>query len=106
MRRDCRHPDQVRDNQTQNSRSLFWRRGRLQVRRRTASCWRSARFSRDRSRRLLKAEYKPVKSSQSRLNMPGVRLAQAASQHNALDGILAKDRMLCGLHKNFCKRMV
>ncbi len=76
MRRDWRQPDHLRDSQIQNSRSLFWRRGRLQVRWRTASCWRNARFSRARSRWLLKPERKQVRSSQSMLGMPGLCLAR------------------------------
>ena len=47
---------QILRNSTQNPRSAFESRGRFTERRRTASCWRRATFSRASSRRALKAE--------------------------------------------------
>ena len=47
---------QILRNSTQNPRSVFESRGRFTERRRTASCWRRATFSRASSRRALKAE--------------------------------------------------
>ena len=56
MTRTLSQSVQILRNSTQNTRSTFESRGRFTERRRTASCWRRATFSRASSRRALKVE--------------------------------------------------
>lgn len=65
--RDCSHPDQNRRTATQKSLSSRFSLGRGCRRFRTASCCRSARFSRTRFRRLRKRR---MSAPTQRLNMP------------------------------------
>ena len=65
MARQERQPDQIRESQTQNSRSQAFRRGRVAVRCRTLSWWRSAAFSRSRTERGRKSERSRAATSRS-----------------------------------------
>ena len=67
--RACFHPDQNRLTATQKSLSAIDSRGLGCPRFRTASCWRSARFSRTRSPRLRKRRRRAPKVRVNRLNI-------------------------------------
>jgi hypothetical protein len=72
----CAKRDQRRESRSQKARSRWRRRGRLELRRNTASCWRRASFSMTRSAR----GRKPARSARRALRM---RASIASSMHEA-----------------------
>src|SRR5262245_60367332 len=85
MTNDSRHSLQIRDNQIQNTRSLFLIARRFPLRFRMANCSRKARFSRAKSRRSIKVELRNANSKSSKSVMARESLAvQHRSQQNQL----------------------